>query len=176
MCSRLQKLRLCGGPSGRSAHHDQTCNRHGPRTSRALEQSARDTTCSDGPVDIVLATDTVNGSVDEVVDQSDDTSRVAKEGASTGDLVENGVEAQTEGWVVDTERAEEAFPRAEKATDGESREVGGAGTVAEVVGPASRWDSGSCAFHARRRTVGQIEVFEVILAQTSERRERSEVE
>ncbi len=80
MCSRLQKLLLCGGPSGRGAHHDQTCNSHGPRTSRALEQSARDTTCSYGTVDIVLTTNAVDGSVDKVVDQSDDASRVAEEG------------------------------------------------------------------------------------------------
>lgn len=117
----------------------------------------------------MLATNTVDGSVDKVVDQSDDTSRVAEEGASTGDLVENGVKAQTEGWVVDTEGAEEAFPRAEKATDSETREIGGTGTVAEVVGPSSRWNSRSCTFHAGRRTVGQVEVFEVILAQASER-------
>lgn len=176
MCSRLQKLLLCGGPSGRGAHHDQTCNSHGPRTSRALEQSARDTTCSYGTVDIVLTTNAVDGSVDKVVDQSDDASRVAEEGASSGDLVENSVKSQTEGWVVDTERTEEAFPRAKKATEGETREVGGTGTIAEVVGPSSRRNSRSCAFHARRRTVGQVEVFEVILAKAGERRERSEVE
>ena len=124
----------------------------------------------------MLSTDSVDGSVDEVVDESNDTGRVAKEGTSTGDLVENGVESETESGVVDTEWAEEAFPSTEKTTDGETREVSGAGSVAEIVGPATRRDGGSCAFHARRCTIGQVEVFEIILAETCERGQCAQIE
>lgn len=124
----------------------------------------------------MLAANTVDGCIDEVVDEGDDTGRVAEEGASTGDLVENGVESETERGVVDAERAEETFSSSKETSDGKAGEVGGSGAVAEVVGPASGGHSSSRALHARWRTIGQVEVFKVILAQAGQRREGAKIE
>ena len=81
----------------------------------------------------MLSTNTVDGGVDEVVDEGNDSGRVAKEGASTCHLIENGVEAETEGGVVDTEWTEEAFPCTEQAADGQTGKVSGTSTIAKIV-------------------------------------------
>ncbi len=172
---RLDESLLGGGPSGSSSHHDTTGNGHGSDTSCALEERTRDSASAHSAKDVVLATNTVNGSIDKVVDEGNDTCRVTEESTTTSDLVENSVESETESRVVDTKRTEESFPSTEKTSDHETREVGGAGTVAEVIRPATGRNSSSCTLHAGWRTIGEIEVFEVILSKTSQRREGSEV-
>lgn len=129
----LEKRLLGQGPGGGSTHHDGACHSHGAHTGSAFEKSARDTTSSHSTVDVVLATDAVDGRIHEVVDESDNTSRVAKERASSGDLVEDRVESQTESGIVNAKRTKQALASSQKTADGQTREISSASAVAEVI-------------------------------------------
>lgn len=130
---RSDESLLGSGPRGCGSHHDTTCESHGAGTGSALEKGSRKAACRNSTIDVVLATNTIDGGVNEVVDEGNDTGGIAEEGTSSGDLIQNSVQSKTESGVFYAERAEEAFPCTEETTDGETGEVGCTCTVAKVV-------------------------------------------
>lgn len=122
-------------PCASKTSHDSTRNRSGPQTPRALEDHARNSTCGDAVVRVVLATVVADGTVEAVVHHCDHTSRVAEEGASPCDGVEDGVETQFRRRR--SGQSVQSFRKTPYTSQAERAKVCDTSAVAQVIRPPS---------------------------------------
>lgn len=66
----------------------------------ALEKRAADSTGSKTASHVMLSARVIDGCIDQVVYERNDTGAVAQEASTASDLVEHGVEAETESGIL----------------------------------------------------------------------------
>lgn len=116
---------------------DDTARDHGgPQTPRALEDHAGNSAGDHAVQRVVLAAVVSDSAVETVVHHRDHAGRVAQEGTSPCDGVEDGVE--TKLWGRGCGKPVQAFCQTPHTTHRQCAQVCHASAVAEVIRPASR--------------------------------------
>lgn len=145
--------------------HNTTRNQHGPHTSCALENHSAQSAGQNGVRGIVLPSEVADAGVEEVVGDGDHTGRVAEEGTTAGDGVENRV--QTQLWRL-VRRPPEALLQTPGSSYRQGRQVCDTGSVAEIIRKASGGEDGLAAGHIVQSGIFEREVFESVLVQTGQ--------
>lgn len=158
----LGKTPRQGGRTGKSS-------KDGGRayTPRTLEEDSRQSARGNGIVNVVSASRGAQRRVDAVVDDGDDTEGVSEEWSSSCDGIEDIVESQTgrdlRADCRSLRSARETFIRSIGASDGETREIGSARSITEVVTPATGGQGTLRSGQGVERFVLQDEVFEGVI-------------
>ena len=108
-----------------------------------------------------------NRAVHQVIHERDDAGAVAQERPPPRHAVQHAVQPQLGRRVGGT--AVQAFGEAPCAAEGERAQVGDAGAVAEVVGPAARGEGRLRAGEGGERRVFEREVVERVRVEVGER-------
>lgn len=159
------------GPAGDSpgtgdTGNDTTRDEHGAEPPGALEEHATQRASGNGVGGVVLPPEVPDGAVEAVVGDGDNAGGVAKEGATAGDGVEDGVQAQL-GWLVDG--PPQTLLQAPSTSEAEGGEICDASAVAEIICEAARRKDGLAAWDIGEGGVFEGEVFESVLVETGQR-------
>lgn len=154
------------GPTSRNASDYTARDRHGLKSTGALEQHSAKRTGDDAVRSIVLASCVSETRVETVVYHSNHAGGVAKEGSSpryrVQDAVQPNLGRRSHGRLL------ESFSHTPCTSEGQRGEIGRAGTVTQVVGPSTRRENGSRAGEFVEAGVFKRNVVEGILVQARE--------
>ena len=152
---------LDGAPDGaRSGHHGGGVA-HRLQALGGLEHGARQGPCGDGARGVVLASEGVDGGVDDVVAQCQDARVVAQEGPALGDVVQHGVQLQL-GRAVGRDVLQ-ALHHPGKTPGTQPEQVHGPGAVAQVIGPPTGRDQALGALERGQLLLLQVQVLHALV-------------